>query len=264
MEDLMQRIVLLLFFSLSFYSSGLLAVNTLTVPVLVYHNFDPVKKGSMTLSTARFESQLIWIKHHGYTVIPMRQLIAYLQGKINTLPAKSVVITADDGRKAVYTYMLPLAKKYHIPVTLFIFPGIISKAKYALTWSQLKELQQTGLFDVECHTYWHPNFRKEKKRLSQKTYVKLVRRELVDSKKVIETRLGAPVTVLAWPFGIYNDYVEAQARKAGYAAAFSIDYRYASRFEKMEAQPRFMMIQSQNMKTFEAIVSGRMQSRYRR
>jgi Polysaccharide deacetylase len=50
-------------------------------------------------------------------------------------------------------------------VTLFVYPSAVSNAAYALTWEQLRELQATGLVDIQSHTYWHPNFREEKRRL---------------------------------------------------------------------------------------------------
>lgn len=243
--------------TLFFYTTAF----SVEVPVLVYHTLNPTIPGSMTITPSRVEAQLNWLKQHGYTVIPMRELVSYLQGKTNTLPPKSVVITDDDGHKSVYTYLLPIAEKYHIPVTLFIYPQIISHAKYALTWEQLKALQKTGLFDVEGHTYWHPNFKQDRKRMSPAAFQKMVDVQLIKSKQVIEKKLGTPITLLAWPFGIHDAYLENQAAKAGYVEAFSIAYRSADRAEKPMAMPRYMMIESQSMKTFAAIVEGRAQGK---
>jgi len=164
------------------------------------------------------------------------------------------VITDDDGRNTVNTYMLPIVRKFQIPVTLFIYPMIISHAPYALTWEQLKALKDTGLFTIEDHTYWHPNFKQEKKHLSDAAYEKLVYTQLVTSKQVIEKKLGIHVTLLAWPFGIYNKYLEDQAAKAGYTMAFTIDAKKAQRGDRPMAVPRYMIIEGQTMKTFEAIV----------
>jgi peptidoglycan/xylan/chitin deacetylase (PgdA/CDA1 family) len=246
-----------LFFISSFYCMTSLAENNINVPILVYHNFDPVKKGSMTISTARFEEQVKWLKNNGYNIIPLNTLVSYLLGKTNTLPAKSVVITADDGRESVYQYMLPIVLKYKIPVTLFVYPQIISHAPYALTWNQLAQLKNTGLFDIQGHTYWHPNFRQEKKRLSQSAYQKLVDVQLITSKNIIEKKLGIKVTLLAWPFGIYDQQLENDAKKAGYTMAFSIAAKDANRSMSNMAQPRFMIVEGQTMKTFEAIVRKR-------
>lgn len=226
------------------------------VAILVYHDLDPVKKGSMTISVERFKTQMLWLKENGYTFIPLQQLVLYLQGKIAALPARSVVITADDGRVSVYQYMLPIAREYHIPITLFIYPMVISHASYALTWEQLKTLQQTGLFTVEDHTYWHPNFRQERKRMSSEKYARLVHTQLVTSKEILQKKLGTPVTLLAWPFGIYDSYLEAQAKKAGYTMAFTIAAQKANRTFRPMAEPRYMIVDSQNMHMFAAIVGG--------
>ena len=239
---------------LMFTSANTFANSGMSVPILVYHNFDPVKPGSMTVTPNRFETQLNWMLKNGYTVIPLQTLVNYLLGKTSTIPEKSVVITVDDGRKSVDTYLLPIVKKYHIPVTLFIFPQVISHAPYALTWEDLKSLQNTGLFDIQDHTYWHPNFKQEKKRLSQAAYIKLVHTQLVTSKKVLEEKLGIKITLLAWPFGIYDANLEKDAKNAGYLMAFSIKARPANRTENAMSMPRYMIIADQNMKMFETIV----------
>lgn len=245
-----------LLLTLTLFSTIAWADNAIRVPILVYHNFDPHTPGSMTITTAKFEAQLQWLKENDYTVIPLQDLVGYLQGKNAAIPEKSVVITADDGRESAYRYMVPLVRKYNIPVTLFIYPSSISNASYAMTWAQLKELQQTGLFDIQGHTYWHPNFKQEKKRLSDEDYQKLVHTQLMNSKKVLEEKLNIHVTLLAWPFGIYDDYLEQQALDAGYVMAFSIDGRLADKSEKVMAQPRYMMVEEQSMQTFAAIMKG--------
>lgn len=227
-----------------------------SVPILVYHQVEPSKPGSMTISTAKFAAQMKYLKDNHYTVIPLQTLVNYLEGKGPPPPPKSVVITADDGRESVYTNMWPILKQYNYPVTLFIYPSVISNASYAMTWQQLAELKNTGMFDIQGHTYWHPNFKQEKKRLSPEEYQKLVNIQLEKSKGILDKKLGINVTLLAWPFGIYDDYLEQEAAKAGYTLAFSIDGRNADKSHKMLAQPRYMIVESQNMNQFAAIVSG--------
>ena len=234
----------------------LLANESINIPILCYHNFNPSVPGSMNLTPQRFESQIKWLKDNGFTIIPLKEAVEYLQGTRSSLPPKAIVITADDGWESVYTYMLPIVKKYNIPVTLFVYPETISEGKHALTWNQLKELQNTGLFDIQGHTYTHSNFKIEKKTRSPAGYAKFVTRELAGSKKILEDHLGTKITLLAWPFGIYDDYLEQEAAKAGYTMAFSIDYHTANKSYKPMSQPRFMIIQGQSMKTFVSIISG--------
>src|SRR5260221_13250541 len=107
----------ILFLTFYFLSPCASADNSISIPILTYHNFDPSVPGSMTISMKKFEEQLKWLKENGYTIIPLKEVVSYLQGKRASLPAKSVVITADDGRKSVYTYMLQLVRKDNIPFT---------------------------------------------------------------------------------------------------------------------------------------------------
>lgn len=245
-----------LFLTICLFAPAAFSDNTTATPILTYHNFDPSVPGSMTEDTTKFEAQLKWIKDNGYTVIPLKQLVSYLEGKTASVPEKSVVITVDDGKESVYKYMLPIVRKYNIPVTLFIYPSAISNASYAMTWAQLKELQNTGLFDIQGHTYWHPNFKHDKKNMLPADFQKDLDTQLVKSKKVLEQKMGTPVTLLAWPFGIYDNELEQAAQKAGYEMAFSIDGRPASRSENNMAQPRYLIVEGDSMQTFESIIKN--------
>lgn len=244
-----------------FFISTAFAEDNITVPILVYHNFNPTIPGSMTITPAKFESQVKWLKDNGYTIVPLTDVVSYLEGKKSSLPEKPVVISADDGWESQYTYMWPIVRKYQIPVTLFIYPQTISQGTHAMTWDQLKELQTTGFFDIESHTYWHPNFKQEKRKLSQQAYEHFVQDQLTKSKKILEDKMGKQITVLAWPFGIYDSYLEQQAAKAGYIMAFSIDARHANKDENAMSQPRYMIVEGLSQKTFEAIMKGHAQGK---
>jgi peptidoglycan/xylan/chitin deacetylase (PgdA/CDA1 family) len=225
-------------------------------PILLYHRFGPEVSDSMTVTTPVFESHLKYLKDNGYTVIPLRQLVDYFLGKGLMPPHRSVVIVVDDGHKSVYTEMLPLVKKYRIPVTLFFYPSAISNASYAMTWEQIKELKKTGLFDFQSHTYWHPNFKKDKKKLSPTEYEKFVDMQLKKSKERLERELGNKVDMLAWPYGIHDEYLAAKAVHAGYIAAFTIERRPASTSDAIMALPRYLMTNADKGKAFENIVNG--------
>ena len=212
------------------------------VPILLYHRFGPVVADSMTVTTRHFESQLKYFRDNGYTVIRLRQLVDNYLGKGGTIPSRSLVIVVDDGHKSVYTDMLPLVKQYQVPVTLFLYPSALSNASYAMTWDQLKELKETGLFDFQSHTYWHPNFKKEKRKLDPAQYESLVEMQLRKSKETVERRLDVKVDMLAWPFGIYDDDLLSRAAEAGYIAGFTLERRDASRSENIMALPRYLVV----------------------
>ena len=249
------RLVLSLLLTAVLFSGIAYADNGVNIPVLCYHNLNPTKRGSMNMTPEKFEAQMKLLKDNGFNIIPLKEAVAYLQGKRDSLPSKPIVVTVDDGWKSVYTYMAPILKKYDIPATLFIYPQSISSSKNYMSWEDLQELQQTGLFDIQSHTYDHPNFKQLKKRMSAEKFAQYVQMQMMKSKKILEEKTGKSVTILAWPFGIYNEYLEQQAEKSGYEMAFTIDYKAANRSFRPEAQPRYMIIDALSAQTFEGIVN---------
>ncbi len=226
------------------------------IPILVYHRFGPRVADSMTVRTAVFAAQLRFLKDHHITVVPLRVVTRYFLNEGPPPPPNSIAITADDGHRTVFTEMAPLVRQYRIPVTLFIYPSAISNASYAMTWSELSELKAGGLFDIQSHTYWHPNFHIEKRRRDPGGYRKFVNDQLIASKKRLEDRLGGTVDMLAWPFGIYDDELIELARRAGYVAAFSIERRPASTRDNVMALPRYLMTDADRGEAFARIVEA--------
>jgi len=211
----------------------------------------------MTVTTTVFESHLKYLRENGYTIIPLRQLVNYYLGHGQPPPRKSVVITADDGHKTVFTDMFPLIKKYHIPVTLFIYPSAISNASYAMTWNQLREMKKSGLIDIESHTYWHPNFKKDRRRLSPSAYGKSVDMQLKGSKEKLEKELGTGVDMLAWPFGIYDADLEKEAAADGYIAAFTMVRLHSGISDNIMALPRYLMTDRDRGGAFARLLLGK-------
>ena len=230
------------------------SVNGTSATVLVYHRFGPVVADAMTVRTSVFASQLQFLHDNGYTVVPLWEIVNFLIGH-GELPLRAVAITADDGHRSVFTDMKPLIEKYNIPVTLFIYPSAISNTSYAMTWEQLEELKATGLFEIESHTYWHPNFRVEKRRLSATEYQKFVEFQLDKSREALERRFDTKVDMLAWPFGIFDDELIAAAQKAGYVAGLTIERHRVSRNDSVMAIPRFIVSDSDFGKAFERLLT---------
>ncbi len=225
------------------------------VPILLYHRFAARVNDSMTVTTAAFEAQLAAIERGGYHVIPLRELVDYLVFHGPPPPAGSVVLTVDDGHRSVYTDLLPLARRHHIPVTLFIYPSAISNASYAMTWQELRELHASGLFDIQSHTYWHPNFARDKHRLAPDAYLRFVDMQLAKSKQVLEKEMGSRVDLLAWPFGIHDRELEQRASAAGYVAAFTMERRAARSGDRPMALPRFLITDAVSSAAFLRILA---------
>ncbi len=226
------------------------------VPVLLYHRFGPVVADSMTVTTAVFESHLKYLRDNGYTVIALKDLLTMIYGGGVPEHPRCVALAADDGHVSVATTALPLLRKYQAPMTLFLYPSAVSNASYAMTWDQLRELKASGLFDFQSHTYWHPNFKKERERLSAADFDNFARSQLTKSRVKIEKELSVKVDQLAWPFGIYDAGLMALASEVGYRAAFTIEPRPVTRGDHPMAMPRYLLADTDRDKAFEAIVNA--------
>jgi len=252
------KLFVLLTMSSVLFSQPVAAIgaDTLRVPILLYHRLGAKVSDGMTITTPVFESHMKYLRDNGYNVIPLRRLVDYYRGKAPAPAPKSVVIVEDDAHTSVHGEMLPIVRRFGYPVTIFAYPSAISNAKYAMTWNQLRELKKTGLFDVQSHTYWHPNFKVERKRLSPQALDKLVTSQLKKSKARLETELGGVVDLIAWPFGIYDDYLVKKASEAGYVGAFTIERRHATARDTAMGLPRYLLVNADRGAAFARLLEG--------
>lgn len=191
--------------------------------VLCYHIVEAPADPRMEISRETFRQHLRYLEMTGYNVIPLRHLYEYVTGKRSSIPKNAVVITIDDGWRSTYTEAYPELKKRNFPFTVFIYPNIIGKTSNALTWKQIKEMSDAGV-DIQSHSLSHPFLTKRHHRKSQDAYAEWLRRELAESKRILESQTGKRVAYLAYPYGDYDDLVAEQAGKAGYDAALTCDF----------------------------------------
>ena len=123
-----------------------------------------------------------------------------------------------------------------------------------MTWEELSELEKTGLFDIQSHSYWHPNFNTEKQRLTPAQYEELVTTQLAKSRQAIETKLHTRVDLLAWPFGIVDEFLMMKAEQAGYIAGFALANRQVSRNDPVMALPRYPITDADIGRRFQRIL----------
>ncbi len=95
------------------------------LPVLMYHYVyteddppDDTENNNYLLDT-KLEAQLKYLSENEYYYPSYEEVRGFIDGT-HTLPAKSVVLTFDDGQKGFLKYGIPLLEKYHVPATSFI------------------------------------------------------------------------------------------------------------------------------------------------
>ncbi|HYH10187.1 MAG TPA: polysaccharide deacetylase family protein [Thermoanaerobaculia bacterium] len=197
---------------------------TPTATVLCYHIVEAPAAPRMHIDRETFRQHLRYLEMTGYNVVPLRHVYEFVTGKRASLPKNAVVITFDDGWRSTYTEVFPELQKRKFPFTVFIYPNIIGKTANALTWDQIREMSAAGV-DIQSHALTHPYLTKRKHRsLSDDQYAVWLRKELAESKRILEKEGGKKVQFLAYPYGDYDDTVAAEAKKAGYTAALTCDF----------------------------------------
>lgn len=192
------------------------------VPILMYHRIADVPGNRNALPPNKFESQLIYLSKNGYSTITMQMLYDYyIYG--NPIPKKSVLLTFDDGYQDNFDTALPLLKKYKMSGVVFPISNWINKsndwenfnnaATTTMSYESLIAWQNSGM-EIASHTANHPFLAK-----CQSSDLK---KELQESKSILEKRLHTPINFLCYPYGSLNAEVISEVKQAGYIGAFAI------------------------------------------
>jgi len=186
------------------------------VPILIYHQVNDVDKNELTLTVEQFDAQMKYLVDEGYTVITPTELLDAWDNQ-TPLPKNPAVITFDDGHVEIYKNVFPILQKYNLKATVFVVTDFINLYPNYLTWDQAREMQSSGLVDIESHTLNH-------KLLTQIRSRDKLWDQLYSSRQAIEWYLKKPAPFIAYPGGQYDDDVKDLSVEAGYRAGFTDDY----------------------------------------
>jgi peptidoglycan/xylan/chitin deacetylase (PgdA/CDA1 family) len=135
----------------SFVADGSLTSLDNEVPVFMFHTADAVA----------LKQQLEYLKTNDYQTLDLKTFMAFLKGDIQ-LEKPSVLLTFDDGEKSWYEVAYPLLKQYGFNAAGFVVPSYIQAerqekqgTKTWLSWAELVEMDQSGIIEIESHSYFH-------------------------------------------------------------------------------------------------------------
>ena len=196
---------------------------TSQVIVLCYHRFEDKPKDSLAIKPSDFEAQMQSLKDNGITVIPMADFLAWRRGE-KSIPAKSAVVSIDDGYISGYAVAWPILKKFGYPFTMFIYTDYVKggpkSGGQSITWEQLAEMRDAGV-DIQSHTVSHSSLNARKGKTDEQ-YLAWLKNEISGSKELLEQHLGIQIKAIAYPYGLHNDPVREAVKQAGYEAAFTV------------------------------------------
>lgn len=190
------------------------------IPILTYHyignNPNPADKArdNLEVTPDKFEQQMEYLSKNGYQTVSFDTLYAALGGK-STLPAKSIILTFDDGYIDFYLNAFPILRRFGLHAISFIPTGLIGTSYY-MSWGQIKEIDSSGLVSFQAHSVTHPNMTS----LSDEQ----LKHQVIESKKTLESQLGKPVNTFAYPYGISDERVWKAVKNAGFIGSVGTWY----------------------------------------
>lgn len=213
------------------------------VTILMFHD----------ISKETAEKSFSYLKKH-YNIIDLNVFIEACQTKNSVnIPKKALIITFDDGHIRNYE-LLPVIKKYNIPITIFLCSSIVNTNRHywfkfkqepevsALKLKPNKErlrllaqdgfekdkefikpqalqreqiLEMSNYVNMQSHTMFHPILPMCEDDESYK--------EVTFSKQELENDYNFNINTLAFPNGDYTDREVKFMKEAGYKCGITVD-----------------------------------------
>lgn len=200
-----------------------------SVAVLNYHQINDADHNALTVSVKDFEEQMRYLSENGYNTITVDEMLNAFKNNAE-IPSKTVIITFDDGYQDNFKNAYPILQKYDLKATMFVITDYVSLYPNYIMWDEAKEMQDSGVMNLESHTMDHLNLLKIDKDEAEL--------QLRESKMWLEKHLKKPVKFIAYPEGDYNKDTIAILKKLGYEGAFTVSFGLVSKSDDPYEMPR--------------------------
>jgi peptidoglycan/xylan/chitin deacetylase (PgdA/CDA1 family) len=192
--------------------------------ILLFHRVtDEIPEDGLTVSAQRF-LRICRMLRRNFRVVPLGEVFRIVRTGA-PIPPRTVAITFDDSYRDNLFAARVLAD-HGLPACFFVPTDYIGtdrvfdwdrglKRLPNLTWDDVREIVGMG-FEIGSHTVTHANL--------GAVSLEQARREIVESKAVIEEQIGRRVRWFAYPFGGANNFQSALVpllEEAGYEGCLS-------------------------------------------
>lgn len=214
------------------------------IPILLYHRIEDTSVSTAT-APAVFRQQLASLKEQGWSSLSAQQFASVMRTG-RGLPAKSFLITFDDGYETVRTAALDILRELDFKAISFLSTALLRESAddhrisatgdsldAYLTWDQVRELQSSGVVDCQSHSHTHTNF-------SEYT-LDAITEDLGKSVDLLTHQLRLPRTHfnhLAWPWGLSKKPWREIASGLGLAFQYAVGKQAARPSSAHDQIPR--------------------------
>jgi len=191
--------------------------------ILAYHRVNDWSEDTLTIHPAVFRKELNYLAGR-YRFVPLSKLVV-ARTKGLKIKERLAAITFDDGYSDNFLYAWPILKEFNLTATFFLTAGYIgtnqllprdekrgdTEKDRLLDWPEVLEMGKTGC-TFGSHSLTHANL--------VSIDPEQARKEITESKKILEAHLPEPTVFFCYPFGSYSLEVKKTVSDTGYQAAF--------------------------------------------
>ncbi|KAB3531023.1 polysaccharide deacetylase family protein [Alkaliphilus pronyensis] len=210
------------------------------IPIITYHHIhtDPSVWSDITISPQKFREDMLYLKALNYNPIHFKDYFSAVDNG-SSLPDNPIIITFDDGYRSNYLLAYPILKELNMKATITVIGWSVGRElhkdgqtpiKPHFTWEEAKEMYDSGLIDIQHHTYDLHNLGdgvtcglgvSQMSDESREDYIKRLRNDTVKLKKLIEEKIGNEVNVFSYPYGVFNEISEEVIKQLGFKATLT-------------------------------------------
>jgi poly-beta-1,6-N-acetyl-D-glucosamine N-deacetylase len=281
--------ILIRFVFLLWLAAPALAVTENSFVALSYHEVerdDAAITSPTVVRVSDLAAQFAWLKANGYQPVHVDQILAARAGG-PVLPEKAVLLTFDDGLRNFYTHAFPLLKLFNYPAVIALvgrwldvpeggtvdYDGTPKSRNDFMTWSQIRELQASGLVEVATHAYdlhqgipANPQGNTQPAAITRRfaegvyepdqVYLDRLRRDLRASQSIIANHTENVPRILVWPYGRSNLAGQEVARELGIQLGFTLEDGPTLANTPLLQTRRYLIEHSPSLKQFAETLRG--------
>lgn len=227
------------------------------LPVLTYHSLDD-SDSAISVSPALFRRQMEYLQRNDWKTLSLYGLLGgHARGE---WPAKTVLLTFDDGFKNFLGFGLPALVESGFAAMIFVVAGRVGNDNdwpgrprwvprlKLMDWEDLRSIAEAGM-EIGAHSLTHPHL--------FGSPVEQARREIVESRTGIQDRISHSVDAFAYPYG-ETSYALEEIVRGEFRAGFSARLGLVGPEQRSSCFSRVDAYYLKDPRLFHALGSGRL------
>ncbi len=267
-ENMVKYFLFVILTIMIFFTNSAHANNN-NVIILCYHQL-VTREATVNseINIEDFKQQMEYLYQNEYRILSLTEMINYYRQ--GSFPAKSVLITFDDGYRTFYTKAFPILKKYNFNAVIFPIVSHLSGITDRKLWSEPLSfwdlrymVKNSEIIEVGSHTYNLHHYCEngcpviyQCSTEDENEYRDRVIKDLRVSKELLELQLEKEIFALAWPYGKTTEVAQEKAKNINFKLFFNIMPEPFTPEISLYEIPRFL-INEGCLDYFKNIVKGK-------